>query len=361
MNNSSISDPSAPNNQLSIFVTESDRTTMDIRTMSDFMSNRIYSLSLDLIDGTQAPTEQLHDADVAILDQVLRSGKAVIKGEYEYLLDYEKLPKDVLAKFRKGIYKLGESRQVDGNLRAVIVNEEGNRVKDLTLRREKQVAGSADCMQNIAIQYQLKQIDQKLDSILELQGYQIDFNRNNALVVPFFNARDNVVHAQNESNPERKRDYLDTAVSHLEGALNAIYLDIRTIERRFLLLTKLPVLRPTRVIDQYIGYLAQDLQLLAKYNSVLIQILDYMGKYKDKEDAFQKYRSYMLGFYTKAVGSKQLPLSLLIHNAFNSTTVLNRNVWKAMTDEMVPVLQSTRSIERAYIISLEDAEGEEAE
>lgn len=348
-------DQSGVDHQLSIFVTEADRTAMDIQAMSDFMSNRISSLTLDLIGRAQVPviSGKPTAADIALAEQAIKSGSPVVRGEYEYLLDFNSLPKDILRKFRKGEYSLGSSRQVDGNLRAVIVDKTGTRVKDVTLKREKRTAANAGTMQNIAIQAQLKQMDAKLDAIIELQGYQIDFARNNTLVAPFFSARDRVVHAQNESDPARRRSYLDEAVKMIEEAMNNAYLDIATIKQRLLSLTKWPIPCREKRVNQYIGYIAQDLQLLTRYNGVLLQILDFMGKSQDKKDAFEKYRTYMLGFYTKAVGKKQLPLAIQIHNVFDATQALDKNVWKNMADELVPVLQNAKTIQEALIISME--------
>lgn len=354
MSNDSIIGPPDKSKALSIFVTEADRTAMDIHAMSDFMSNRISNLTLDLIDRTQPHITHIRPADIVLVEQALRSGKSIVQGEYEYLLDFDSLPKDILKKFREGKYKLGDSLQVKDNLRAVIVDETGSRVKDVTLKREKCTAATADTMQNIAIQAQLKQMDAKLDTIMELQGYQIDFARNSTLVAPFFSARDRVVHAQNEPVPERRRSYLDEAVKMIEQAMNNAYLDIETIKGRLLFLTGWPIPFREKVVNQYIGYIAQDLQLLARYNGVLLQILDFMGKKEDKLDAFEKYRTYMLGFYTKAVGRKQLPLALQIHNVFDVAQALDKNIWKNMTDELVPVLQSTTAIQGALIISVED-------
>lgn len=322
--------------------------------MSDFLANRISSLTLDLIDGISAPLVPFQPADLAIAEQALRNGRPVVKGEYEYLLDFDSLPKEILKKFKEGKYKLGTSKQVKDNLRAVIVDESGTRVKDITLKREKRTTANADSMQGLAIQAQLKQMDAKLDAILELQGYQIDFARNQALVAPFFNARDRVVHAQSEEDPQLRRKYLDEAVAMIEEAMNNAYLDIETLKTRFLRLTNWPVPFREARVNQYIGYITQDLQLLARYNGILQQILDFLGKQSDKQDAFEKYRSFMLGFYTNAVGRKQLPLAIQIHNVFDASQALDKNVWKTMTDELVPVLQGTATIQEALIITMED-------
>lgn len=256
----------AKQEELSIFVTEADRTGMDIWAMSDFTTNRMNRLASLMIERVLQPVVQISPADIALAEQALRSGKHIVQGDYEYILDFDSLPKDVLRKFREGKYRLGESRQVKDNLRAVIVDEQGTRVKDLTLKREKRTIATADYMQNIAIQAQLRQINLKLDHIIELQGYQIDFSRDTTLVAPFFSARDRVVHAQNEADPNRRRGYLDEAVGKIEEAMNNAYLDIKRVEKLFLHLTRLSWMPFCEGrINQYIGYIAQDIALLRKH------------------------------------------------------------------------------------------------
>lgn len=341
--------------RLNIFRTDADRTSYDLRQMSDFMANRVKDLMLSLAEDKHTITEYIPLEDAAIIDEALHSRGSIIKDGYEYLLDFDSLPKDILVKFRKGIYKLGESRQVDGNLRAVIVDETGTRVKDVTLKKAQKVAESSRNMQNIAIQMQLKQINEKLDYIVELQDYHIDLTRNNALVAPFFDARDAAVKAQNEEDPLLRRKYLDESVSFLQQAINKITLDMRTIQEKFLKSTKRSIFRNTRAINKFIGYMTQDLQLLAIYNGVLFQLQDFMGKFQDKQDSYKKYQTFMMDFYTKSIGPKQQALSIQIHNAFDSYTPENMDVWKTMTDEMVPALQNNTAIQGAYIISMGDA------
>ena len=350
-------------NELSIFVTEQDRQSTDITEMSDFIANRIRNLAITVAREDNGILQKITPAELTTIGNLLHSHGAIMHGGYEYVLDFDSLPADILEKYKKGIYKLGPSRQVEDNLRAVLVDEHGTRVKDITIKQAERVADPAQQMQqmqNLAIQMQLKQINTKLDILVEMQGYHIDFSRNNAIIQPFFNARDKVVHAQNEPDKEKQRVYLDGAVSELESAINAIYLDIQTVQKRFFMHTRLPIGRIQRIVNRYIGFISEDLHLLSVYNSVLYQILDYMGKDKDKEDAYNKYRKYMLGFYTKAVGSKQIPLSLQIHNAFDGYTADTMDSWKSMTDEMVPVLQQSRPmINGAYIVTVEDAKDEQ--
>jgi hypothetical protein len=351
------------NGKLSIFVTDQDKQSTDIAKMSDFISNRIRNLATSIIQEHQHVFQKVSLPEFAAINNLLCSNGAIMQGDYEYVLDFDSLPADVLDKYKRGLYKLGESRQVDGNLRAVIVDETGTRVKDITIKQAPKAVCSTQQLQqmhNLAIQLQLKQINRKLDVLVEMQDYHIDFSRNNAIIVPFFNARDKIVHAQNEFDIEKQRQYLDDAVSELEKAINAIYVDIRTVKARFLRHTYLPFGRIQWLVDRYIGFISQDLQMLLLCNSILYQIFEFMGKKKDKMNAYNKYRKYILEFYTKAIGKKQLPLSLQIHNAFSGYTPHTMDSWKSMTDEMVPILQqNTPIIEGMYIISMEDVSDEE--
>ncbi|MGZ0947452.1 hypothetical protein ACXOJ3_10155, partial [Streptococcus thermophilus] len=99
-----------------------------------------------------------------------------------YEVDFDSLAPDTKAKLQEGAYKIGESRKVEGNLRAVIVDttDQKNRVEDLTLRKmtnnnENQVPS------DLIAQAQLKQIYNLLLDIKENQDYQIRWERNNSI------------------------------------------------------------------------------------------------------------------------------------------------------------------------------------
>lgn len=142
---------------------------VDIAKMSDFFGLYIQELSSDLTKETLwEKAEDIPIANLGILGEVLHYGKAVIASGVELVPDFESLPRDIREKFEKGIYKLGESRQVDGNLRAVIIDESGTRVKDVAFKKIIKTPESIDMMRSITNQLQMQQIYVKLDSIHEL-------------------------------------------------------------------------------------------------------------------------------------------------------------------------------------------------
>ena len=86
-------------------------------------------------------------------------------------------------------YKIGGSRQVDGDLRAVIVDETCSRVKDITLKEVRINLGTMEASYSITNQLQMRQIYAKLDTIQEMQDFQFARDRDRDMKVPFLDAR----------------------------------------------------------------------------------------------------------------------------------------------------------------------------
>lgn len=66
--------------------------------------------------------EKIPAADVQILGELVHGVDVLLSGKYGYIPDFDSLPNDVKINL-KGIYTLGESRQVEDNVRAVVLDE----------------------------------------------------------------------------------------------------------------------------------------------------------------------------------------------------------------------------------------------
>lgn len=111
-----------------------------------------------------------------------------MNGKYGYVPDFDSGPHDIKIKLKKGIYKIGELKQVDGNMRATIFDEYNVKKKEITLKQVKNNPSTVETTWSIANQAQMRQIYAKLDDIQELQSYQIDRDCNRDIVTPFLNA-----------------------------------------------------------------------------------------------------------------------------------------------------------------------------
>lgn len=348
--------------ELSILVTDADKYGTDIAEMSDFFDICIQQLSCEL--STNNKLDVIVDipiADLGIINDVVHHAEVMMKGEYGYVPDFDRLPHDIKSKLDKGIYTIGESKQVDGNMRAVIMDEDDVRVKDITLKRIKNDSNTIETTRSIANQAQMRQTYAKLDDIKELESYQIDRDRDRDVVTPFLNARDYILRAQNGGTLEDKEENLKKATDELTTAVNAIYTDISTSSKRLAKLTNRPIFQNPNQILNYIKNLTLDLQLATKYVGIQMQVFDYLGDKSSSKLALDGYQHIMQDFITKSINSKGQSAALLMHlnYPYNET---NRNLWYQFAIDMKTALKADyKSIEgkEIYLVSVEDVNNED--
>ena len=348
--------------ELSILVTDEDKFGRDITKMSNFFEVYIQQLSNEL--STSAMVDVLGNipiADIGIINDVVQHAEVIMDGEYGYVPDFDRLPHDIKTKFQKGVYKIAESKQVDGNMRAVILDENDIRVKDITLKRIKNNPGTLETTRNIANQAQMRQIYAKLDDIKELQSYQIDRDRDRDIVTPFLNARSYILRAQNSELLEDRKECLKKATDELTKAINAVYSDLSTSSKHLAKLTRWPIFQRSSQINNYMGYLTLDLQLAAKFVGVQMHVFDYLGDKSGSKLALEGYQHVMQDFFTKSINQKNQSAAILIHQHYPYKEN-NRNCWMELAADMNTVLQvGTKSIEgkEILLVSIEGTENEE--
>lgn len=368
IDNSEVIGPKKP---LVIFKTEADRYGRDITAMSDFFDGYVQQMSLALREQSNLKlVSDLHVADLGIINDVIHQADIIIKGEITLLPDFDNLPMEIKTKLKKGIYKVGESKQVDGNLRAVILDENDVRVKDVTLKKVLNNPGNIETARSIGNQLQMRQIYAKLADIQEFQTYQLEKDRDRDIIVPFLDARSLVLEAETKKNEDERITLLKEADGKIRTALNAIYADIETTSKSFARRTSIPFLQFGNQINSYMGYLTSDMQIATKYVGVRMQLLEYMGEKNTAKSVLQQYQHVMYDFLTKPVTKKGLSTVELMHDYFPYDKS-NMNCWYTFSKELQPALESgIKSLELSmhgdynndvYIVSVEDIDDEEKE
>lgn len=347
--------------ELSILVTDEDKYGMDITKMSNFFEVYIQQLTSELSTNTAVDVlRNFPVADIGIINDVVRHAEVMMDGKYGYVPDFDSLPPDIKTKFQKGIYKIGESKQVDGNMRAVILDENDVRVKDITLKQVNNNPGTVETTRSIASQLQMRQIYAKLDAIQELQSYQIDRDRDRDIVTPFLNARSYILRAQHSELLEARKDCLKKATDELTTAINALYSDLSTSSEHLEKLTRWPIFQHPSQIKNYMGYLTLDLQLATKFVGVQMHVFDYLGDKAGSKLVLEGYQHVVQDFFTKSINQKNQSAAILIHQHYPYNEN-NRNCWMKLAADMKPVLQAgTKSIEgkEILLVSIEGTENE---
>lgn len=360
----------ASSKSLMLFKTDIDRYGRDITAMSDFFDAYVQNMSLAIREQSALEIiSELPISNMGIINEVIHQADVIVRGNITLLPDFENLPPDIKSKLEKGLYTVGESKQITGNLRAVILDENGVRVKDITLKKVINDSGNIETARSIGNQLQMRQIYAKLADIQEFQTYQIEKDRDRDIIVPFLDARSLVLEAENKESDE-ERVLLKEADGKIRTALNAIYADIETTSKRFARLTNIPFVQFGNPLNQYMWYLTSDFQIATKYVGVRMQLLEYMGDAKTAKAVLQQYQHVMYDVLTKPVTRKGLSTAALMHDYFpyNKT---NMNCWYTFSKEMRPALESgIRTLElsmngeyknEVYVVSVEDVNDGEKE
>ena len=206
-----------------------------------------------------------------------------------FKLDFESLSSDVKEKLRKGIYQIGESRKVDGNFRAVIIDTTKNnvRVEDVTLQRVNATEGMPDT--DITSQVYLKEIHDLLLDIKDNQDFQINWDRNNSILPPFFSARTKVLEAQNSIYLDEKIKLLNQANSCMEESVSAIKADLISNKEEIIKRTS-QFNYSNNSIKQHANFILNDTEIMTKIIGMQVYIdltLDNQAMANDRLLAYQ--------------------------------------------------------------------------
>ena len=353
---------------LEIFKTEADITGRDITQMSNFFDGYIEQMSLALREESAIEVlSEIPISDLSIINKVVQKARILLKDNVTLVPDFDNLPLDVKKKLKRGLYTIGESKQVDGNMRAVIVDENRTRIKDITLKKVVSSPENLETARKIGDQIQMKQIYVKLAAIEEFQTYQIERDRDQQIIVPFLDARTFILRAANANSPDEQKNLLEQANGKITSALHSIYTDMDTSAR--MLAKKADSWLPdiTGRMNDYMRFITSDLQIATKYIGVSMQILEYIGDNCGAKNALLEYQQALYDFLEKPISKNGLSAALIMQGNFPYTSA-NIDQWYMRKKEIAPplktsienILSGTNSAERQeiYIVSMEDASNE---
>ncbi len=347
-----------PEKPLVIFKTEVDRKKNDIALMSNFFDGYINQLCLDENKSANLQiAKNITTSKIRLVKEAINKGKTLIKSDMILVPDLDNIDVEIKEKLKKGIYSIGESKQVDGNLRAVIVDENNKIKHQITLKRQKNI--QQDLSSKLEVQIQLREIFNKLIEIQEMQDYQIRLEKIRDFVNPFLRARDIIVLAEDEMDlEERKRQYLE-ADNYIDEALTAVYSDIEETSKQFIKSLSNPISGLNR--KKYMKFIVEELQISTKYVGVQVQLLEYLGNEKKANWILDKYNDTMNDFFTLPRTKNKMTLVDLFQDYYPYAKK-DKNMWYNLKKEYVENIKllntSKNENKDIYIISINEESGE---
>lgn len=228
-----------------LFKSEEDKKTTDIFAISSPFEYALPQLidnntSLNLANIIDINGEPLFN----FVDRHLNPKPKVYdkKNDNFYELDFASLSEKTKKKLENGTFKVGNSKKIDGNYRAVIVDTTKNnvRVEDVTLKKVEKKSNNTDDSSRVDLstQVQLKQIYDLLLDMKASQEFQINWDRNNSILPPFFSARTKVLQALNSVSLDEKIHLLNEANTYMEDSVSAIKADLISNKEEIIKRTK---------------------------------------------------------------------------------------------------------------------------
>jgi hypothetical protein len=281
------------------------------------------------------------------------------KNGFVYQPDFDSLSNDTKEKIKSGIFKIGDSKKIEGNMRAVIVDttNSNQRVEDLTLKEVAVEKSNSRRLPDLAVQAQLKQIYEIVVDIQETQEYQLHWDRNNSILPSFFTARTKILEFKESDDLNRKIQLLEAASDSMEHAVSAIKSDLISNKDHIKKILKKPMYRYS-TFERHANFILSDMNLLLKIVGMQTYIdltLDNEGVAKKRLESvkyiFELYSNRSIGktenivlntlerlsFINKIIPDAkkiELPSLLeLIHDNYRYTSE-NKDSWLNINDEM---------------------------
>ena len=353
---------------LNIFATEEDKNSTDLLEMSNFFELFIDDIGDNLHNFYQWDTVIDFGALLGRLAAAIKAGFD-INDMGVMVADYSHFSKEIIDGLKKGIYHIGESKEVAGNMRPAILDKDEHIVKWFTMKKAVNPKEMLSDVGSLSMQNSLRQISSELKGISQDLKYEIEFNRRQALSLPFINARTKFLNAIN--NPQNKVKYLEEADTYLLEGLNALYADIEAEAKRLGDSDLKPnqskikefFIGSLKYADDILGRINEDMLMIPKYVAVEVYLLKHLERYEDAKAVLGQYKYHLDKMANTPLLGSEYTAAEVIHELYPYHKD-NRDFWLEMPQETISALDSLQLLiepkdNEVFLIEAEIAEDPE--
>lgn len=344
---------------LNIFTEEDDKKGTDLLSMSDFFEVFIGKIELEM--GTDTVWEVFHN-----IEGFIGESAAAIKGGFDIskmgmlVADYSHFSQDIIDGLKEGIYHVGQSREVEGNLRPAILDENEHLVKFFTLKKALDPSSVFADLSTLSMQASLQRISSQIEDIGRDVKGMIDFARREALSNKFIYARDKIMLAATANEKEREQ-HLKEADTYLMEGLTDLYSDVNA-QVKALANIKGPF-ASVKAIDSLLSYINEDMQMIPRYVGLRVYLLNYRGKSDDANRILGEYRYQLQTLVERRLGDGKYTALEMIHKNYPYDDE-NVDFWLEKPKQMLVAIDSYDTMleqkdKDVFYIDVEDSEDEQ--
>lgn len=300
------------NELLDIFTQEEDKKGTDLLKMSDFFNVFIGKIKMDM--NTDTPWDVCCNIEGLFgeIASAIKSGFDITKTEM-LVADYSHFNQDIIDGLKKGIYHIGQSREVVGNLRPAILDEHEQLVKFFTLKKACNPSNILSDISTLSMQASLQRISSQIEDIGRDVKGMIDFVRREALNNKFIYARDKIMLAASAEINEQD-GFLKEADTYLMEGLIDLYSDINAHVKK--LAKQKGVLAKIKTIDSLLSYINEDMQMIPRYFGLRVYLFNFRGRIGDANRILEEFRYQLQTLTEQKVDNGKYTALELIHNYY---------------------------------------------
>lgn len=341
---------------LDIFVEEEDRKGTDLLAMSDFFDVLIGKIDVGM--GSETAWE-IHLNIEGLFGQItaaIKSGFDISKTGM-LVADYSHFSQEIIDGLKEGIYHVGESKEVAGNLRPAILDKNGQLVKFFTLKKALNPAEVLSDISTLSMQTSLKRISAQIEDIGRDVKGMIDFARREALSNKFIYARDRIMSAST-ADSEEQEDFLREADTYLMQGLVDLYSDINAQVKK--LADQKGPFASVKAIDTLLSYINEDMKMIPRYVGLRVYLFNLRGKDDDANRILGEYQYQLQTLTERKIGDGKYTALELIHEYYPYKEE-NRDFWLERPKQMLEAIGSFKTMldqkdNDIFYIDMEDAE-----
>ena len=297
---------------LNIFPSEDDKRGNDLLAMSDFFG--VYIGKIQASRENEAAWEVLCNVE-GLVGEIATA----IKGGFDIskigmlVADYSHFSQEIIDGLKSGLYHVGQSKEVAGNMRPAILDENERLVKFFTLKKAKDPSLVLGDISTLSMQIYLQQITSQIEEIGRDVKSLINFERREVLSNKFLYARDKILQASKETGDEREI-CLKEADTYLMEGLTDLYSDLHDQVKELAKISG-PFAK-LKSIDTVLTYINEDMQMIPRYVGLRVYLFNLRGKTESAKEVLAQYRYNLQSLAEKPVTGNNYTALQLIHKNY---------------------------------------------
>jgi hypothetical protein len=229
--------------------------------------------------------------------------------------DSSHFSQDIVDGLKSGLYHIGQSKEIAGNLRPAILNDKEQLVKFFTLKKSLNPTAILSDITMLSMQASLQRISAQLEDLSRDIKYVIDFSRREALSSKFIYARDRILLASTAEG-EKRTALLEEADTYLMQGLSDLYLDIHAQIKELEGQKKKGLVASIKTIDKILSFISEDMQMIPRYVALRVYLFNYQNRAEDANRVLKEYRYQLQSLAEKKLGTGKYTAFELIHTYY---------------------------------------------